>query len=77
MDAFPVWGNLFRLRRSDRGPGAVPFLIAMCHEPPHGRNGSSSFDSAHIKAHKHCILHRAEVEASTLCGCFYRFATFA
>jgi hypothetical protein len=36
-----------------------------------------SFDPPHIKAHKHCILHRAEVEASTLCGCFYRFAMFA
>lgn len=30
----------------------------------------------HISAHKHRIRHRAEVEASTLCGCFYCLATF-
>jgi NAD-dependent SIR2 family protein deacetylase len=35
-----------------------------------------NFDTPHIRAHKHCVLHRAEVEASTLCGCFYCFATF-
>jgi hypothetical protein len=45
VDAFPVWGDVFRLRPSDRGPGAVPFLIAMCHEPPHARNGSSQLRS--------------------------------
>ena len=26
---------------------------------------------------EHCSLHRAEVEASTPCGCFYCFAPFA
>jgi hypothetical protein len=34
------------------------------------------FDPPHIKAHKYCTLHRAEVEGSPLCGCFYCFATF-
>jgi hypothetical protein len=34
------------------------------------------FDPPHIKAHEHCTLHRAEVEGSSLCGCFYCFATF-
>lgn len=28
-------------------------------------------------AHKHSIHHRAEIEASALCGCFYCLATFA
>jgi hypothetical protein len=27
-------------------------------------------------AHKHCIRHRAEVEASEICGCFYCLSTF-
>ena len=27
-------------------------------------------------AHKHCIQHRAEVEASEICGCFYCLSTF-
>jgi len=39
--------------------------------------GPHSFDPPHIKADKHCVLHRAGVEASTLRGCFYRFAMFA
>lgn len=39
--------------------------------------GPHSFDPPHMKAHKHCILHCAEVEASTPCGCFYCFAPFA
>ena len=39
--------------------------------------GPHSFDPPRIKARKHCILHRAEVEASTLRECFYCFATFA
>jgi hypothetical protein len=30
----------------------------------------------HITAHKHCIKHRAEIEASEMCGCFYCMATF-
>lgn len=34
------------------------------------------FDPPHIKAHEHCSLHRAEVERSSHCGCFYCFATF-
>ena len=28
-------------------------------------------------AHKHCIYNRAELECSSICGCFYCFATFA
>jgi hypothetical protein len=28
------------------------------------------------RAHKHCRLHRAEIEASEICGCFYCFATY-
>jgi hypothetical protein len=28
-------------------------------------------------AHKHCIRHRAEIEASEICGCFYCLSTFA
>lgn len=28
-------------------------------------------------AHKHCSLHRVELQNSSLCGCFYCFATFA
>jgi hypothetical protein len=35
-----------------------------------------SFDPPHIKAYKHCFLHRAEVEASTPCVCFSCFAPF-
>ncbi len=31
----------------------------------------------HIAAHKHCIKHRVEIEASEVCGCFYCMATFA
>jgi hypothetical protein len=34
------------------------------------------FDPPHIKAHEHCTRHRAEVEGSSLCGCFYCFAIF-
>jgi hypothetical protein len=30
-----------------------------------------------VAAHKHCIKHRIELEASSLCGCFYCFARFA
>ena len=33
-------------------------------------------DLDRIQAHKHCIRHRAEVEASIMCGCFYCFALF-
>ena len=29
-----------------------------------------------ILAHKRCTRHRAELKASSLCGCFYCFATF-
>lgn len=29
-----------------------------------------------IAAHKRSIRHRAEIEASTICGCFYCLATF-
>jgi len=28
-------------------------------------------------AHKHCMLHRVELQASSLCGCFYCLAIFA
>jgi hypothetical protein len=28
----------------------------------------------HIAAHKHCIRHRRELEASEWCGCFYCLA---
>jgi hypothetical protein len=28
-------------------------------------------------AHKHCIRHRAELEASEICGCFYCLSTFS
>lgn len=27
-------------------------------------------------AHKHCIRHRAEIEASQVCGCFYCLSMF-
>jgi hypothetical protein len=37
---------------------------------------SHCFDPPQVKAHEHCSLHRAEVEISSLCGCFYCFATF-
>jgi hypothetical protein len=30
----------------------------------------------HIRAHGHCLRNRPEIEASTLCGCFYCLATF-
>lgn len=29
-----------------------------------------------IKAHAHSIRHRAEIEASNICGCFYCLETF-
>jgi hypothetical protein len=31
---------------------------------------------APIAAHRHCSLHRAELEDSAVCGCFYCFAIF-
>ena len=34
------------------------------------------FDPPHIKAHEHCSLHRVELEASPVCGCFYCQAIF-
>lgn len=34
------------------------------------------FDPPHVKAHAHCSLHRAEIEASSICGCFYCSAKF-
>ena len=33
-------------------------------------------DPPHVAAHAHSIRHRAEIEASTVCGCFYCLATF-
>lgn len=33
-------------------------------------------DEAQIRAHKHCVLNRAELERSELCGCFYCMAMF-
>jgi len=35
---------------------------------------SNRFDTT--MTHKHCRLHRAEIETSDLCGCFYCLATF-
>jgi hypothetical protein len=32
---------------------------------------------SHVLAHKHCSLHRSELEKSELCGCFYCLAIFA
>ena len=29
-----------------------------------------------LRAHKHSIRHRAEIEASSICGCFYCLRTF-
>ena len=31
---------------------------------------------AHVAAHKHSIRHRAELEDSAICGCFYCLSTF-
>lgn len=31
----------------------------------------------HVKAHKHCRLNRAELEASLFCGCFHCGAIFS
>lgn len=31
----------------------------------------ANLDRSHIHAHKHCIRHRAELEASDMCSCFY------
>ena len=33
-------------------------------------------DQDHLSAHKHCIRHRAELEGSSTCGCFYCFEIF-
>lgn len=33
-------------------------------------------DSDHVLAHDHCSLHRAEIERSELCGCFYCMTNF-
>jgi hypothetical protein len=30
----------------------------------------------HVTAHKHCSYHRAELEKSNVCGCFYCLSTF-
>ena len=30
----------------------------------------------HIRAHKHSCMHRAEIEASATCGCFYCSSIF-
>ena len=30
-----------------------------------------------VAAHKHCSMHRAEVEASGVCGCFHCLAVFS
>lgn len=32
--------------------------------------GLAASEADYIRAHKHCIENRSEVEASTLCGCF-------
>jgi len=29
-----------------------------------------------LRAHKHCIRHRAEIEKSSICGCFYCLRMF-
>jgi hypothetical protein len=36
----------------------------------------SELNPDHIAAHKHCFRHRAELEASELCGCFYCIRIF-
>ena len=50
-------------------PSDVPALRACVTSHRTLEMGPHSFDPPHIKADKHCVLHRAEVEASTLCGC--------
>jgi hypothetical protein len=35
------------------------------------------FGPAHTQSHRYGALHRAELEASTVCGYFYCFAAFA
>lgn len=34
-------------------------------------------DEKIIQAHKHSVKHRAEIEASSICGCFFCSETFA
>lgn len=33
-------------------------------------------EADHIRAHKHSIRHRAEIQASEICGCFYCLSIF-
>jgi len=78
MDALPIWGDVFHGCPSDYRGGCRTFsdryvsraTLTLGMDP-------RSFDPPPIKAHKHCILQRAEVEASTPCRCFYCFARFA
>jgi hypothetical protein len=35
------------------------------------------FEPDHIAAHRRCSRHRAELELSEICGCFYCMAIFA
>jgi hypothetical protein len=37
----------------------------------------SRFGDAVVGAHRHCIHHRSEIEASHVCGCFYCMRRFA
>jgi len=40
--------------------------------------GQAEPDGGRLEAaHKHCSLHRAELQNGSLCGCFYCFAIFA
>lgn len=34
------------------------------------------FVEDHVSAHDHCTYHRAELENSTVCGCFYCLSIF-
>jgi hypothetical protein len=37
---------------------------------------SSHSTDAHLRAHDHCFNHRAEIERSDQCGCFYCISIF-
>jgi hypothetical protein len=37
----------------------------------------SETDDAHVQAHRHSSLHREEVLASDVCGCFYCLQAFS
>jgi hypothetical protein len=41
------------------------------------RPNSPRFDPPHVKAYEHCKLNRAELDSSSVCGCFNCLSTFA